>query len=255
MLVPKLRSPVVLVHGLFGFDHVRLWRWKIASYFPGIPEYLRHNGNHVLVARVSPLGGVADRAAELKEFLDKEVPEKPVHLIAHSMGGLDCRYLISRLGMASRVLSLTTVGTPHRGTSFADWTIGRLEAVLKPVFQRFGLPRQAFYDLTTTSCRAFNEHVPDVAEVRYFSVAGRHDASWFQPEWRVPHRVVLQREGPNDGVVSLTSATYGESLEVWEGDHFSLINWPNPVAHVRGRWRDRAPFYGGLLRRLADEGF
>src|SRR5262249_5187529 len=40
---------------------------------------------------------------------------RAVHVFAHSMGGLDARYMISRLGMAKRVLSLTTIATPHRG--------------------------------------------------------------------------------------------------------------------------------------------
>ena len=51
------------------------------------------------------------------------------------MGGLDARYLISRLGMADRVLSLTTLGTPHRGTSFADWGVSRLQRYLRPLLE------------------------------------------------------------------------------------------------------------------------
>ena len=42
-----------------------------------------------------------------------------MHLIAHSMGGLDARHMIVREGMAERVASLTTVGTPHNGTPVA----------------------------------------------------------------------------------------------------------------------------------------
>ena len=40
-----------------------------------------------------------------------------------------------------------------------------------------GVPYQAYIDLTTTACRAFNERTPDAPTVRYFSVAGRIDAS------------------------------------------------------------------------------
>jgi triacylglycerol esterase/lipase EstA (alpha/beta hydrolase family) len=36
------------------------------------------------------------------------------------MGGLDARYAISLLGLARRVASLTTIGTPHRGTPVGD---------------------------------------------------------------------------------------------------------------------------------------
>jgi triacylglycerol lipase len=157
--------------------------------------------------------------------------------------------------MADRVLTLTTIGTPHRGSSFADWGIRRLERLLKPILDICGIPRQAFYDLTTVRCRTFNEEVPDAPGVRYFSVAGQFEPDWLTPEWQLPYWIINQTEGSNDGLVSVASASYGESCEVWAGDHASLINWPNPMAQARGRWRDRAPNYAGLVRRLADEGF
>jgi triacylglycerol lipase len=253
--IPSLRSTIVLVHGLLGFDQLRVSGRRVKSYFPGIVERLRAAGNRVLTARVSPTGGVAQRAADLKTFLDREAPGEPVHLIAHSMGGLDSRYLISKLDGAGRVLSLTTVGTPHRGSAFADWGVRRLERCLMPVFHWLGLPHQAFYDLTTAGCAKFNQDVPDAPGVRYFSVAGRCLGPWLGLGWQLPYRIVNRAEGENDGIVSVASATYGESCEVWDGDHLNLVNWPNLGACVRGLWRDRSLHYGGLVRRLADEGF
>ncbi len=255
MILPKLEAPIVLVHGLFGFDRLRLAGLTLANYFPTIPDLLHGAGNRVLLPYLSPTAGVANRAAQLKDFLDQNAPGEAVHLIAHSMGGLDCRYMISRLGMAERVLSLTTLGTPHRGTSFADWAIARLERVVKPVLDFLCLPAQGFYDLTTANCRAFNEQVPNVPGVRYFSVAGKHDGNLFTPEWLLPYYIVLASEGPNDGVVSVASASYGEHVHVWEGDHFSLVNWPHPLGQNRGFWRDPLLLYGPILQRLADEGF
>ncbi len=255
LIVPKLRAPIVLVHGLMGFDRLRVFNWTIASYFPGIPELLGGAGNRVLTARLSPTGGVAQRAEQLFAFLDRETPGEPVHLIAHSMGGLDARHLISRMGMSARVLSLTTVGTPHRGTVFADWGVNRLARLLKPFFEQFDIPRQAFWDLTTGSCQAFNEQTPDAPGVRYFSVAGQFNAGWGNVEWHLPFRIVRKHEGPNDGLVSIASATWGEHIDIWEGDHVSLVNWPNPVAQARGLWQDRGPQYVALVQRLADEGF
>jgi triacylglycerol lipase len=254
MVIPQLRSPIVLVHGFFGFERLQIVGWTLATYFPGIPDLLRAAGNRVLVPRLSPTAGVAERAAQLKEFLDRECPAEPVHLIAHSMGGLDARYLIARLGMAPRVLTLTTLGTPHRGTAFADWGIARFARLVKPVLRFFRIPTQGFYDLTTERCRAFNREVPDAPGVRYFSIAGRHEGG-LNPEWFLPHGIVMKAEGPNDGVVSVASATYGESLEIWEGDHLSLVNWFNPLGRNRGLWRDPRPRYAPLVRRLADEGF
>ncbi len=253
--LPKLRSPIVLVHGLLGVTRVQVGDWTLASYFGQIPEMLSAAGNRVLLPQLSLTGGVADRAEQLRDFLNREVSREPVHLIAHSMGGLDSRFLISNLGQASRVLSLTTIGTPHRGSPFADWGVRHLERFVKPLLDWFGIPQQAFYDLTTAKCRAFNEQVPDATGVRYFSVAGRHEGDWWSPEWQVPHQIVLQAEGPNDGVVSVASATYGETIDIWEGDHLSLINWPALSESVRGRATDRTADYAALVRRLADAGF
>jgi triacylglycerol lipase len=168
------------------------------------------------------------------------------------MGGLDARFMISKLGMDRRVVSLTTLGTPHRGTSFADWGISRLRFLVQPVLDLFGIPPKAFYDLTRASCRAFNEQVPDAAGVRYFSVAASHDGAAY-PEWSIPYSIVFKEEGLNDGVVSVESAKYGSVIDVWDGDHFSLINWTGPFRQQGAEAAvDRR--YGPLLRRLADEG-
>jgi triacylglycerol lipase len=254
LLVPCLRNPIVLVHGLFGFDRLHVGPWRIMEYFRGIPAALRAGGNRVFVPTLGPTAGIAARAAQLRAFLDRETPHEPVHLIGHSLGGLDSRYLISRLGMAARVLSLTTVGTPHRGTTFADWGTHRFARLAQPVLDFLGVPSQAFFDLTVANCRQFNEATPDVKGVRYFSVAGRLDLSWRTPNWWLPARVVEKAEGPNDGVVSVASAAWGESQEVWDADHVALVNWPRPLAS--GSHSElRIEGYIKMVRRLADAGF
>ena len=255
MAVAELKAPIVLVHGLFGFDKLAMGAWVLTHYFRGIPEMLRKAGNRVLVARLHPTGGTAERAAQLKTFLETQSPHEPVHLIAHSLGGLDSRYLISRLGMADRVLSLTTLGTPHRGSAFADWAVRRFSRLVCPVFQFFGVSFQAFQDLTTARCRVFNSETPDAPGVRYFSVAGRFETDWLAPEWGLPSSIVGRLEGPNDGVVSVASARHGETCDVWDGDHLNLVNWAHPLGSVFRRSPDRCGDYTALVGRLADAGF
>src|SRR5438309_431152 len=92
MLIPKLRSPIVLVHGLFGFEKLGVAGMTIVNYFPGIPDLLTAAGNRVLIPALTPTGGVADRAKQLKDFLVQHSPGEPVHVIAHSLGGLDARF-------------------------------------------------------------------------------------------------------------------------------------------------------------------
>ena len=74
-------------------------------------------------------------------------------------------------------------------------------------------------------------------------------------EWAVPYHIVGRAEGPNDGVVSVASATWGVRTNVWAGDHLNLVNWPNRKARRRGVWRDRAADYGRLVRELHAAGF
>jgi triacylglycerol lipase len=249
--VPRLNAPIVLAHGLCGFDCLGALGWRVKDYFPGIPEKLAAAGNRVLVARVSKTQGVAYRAAELKCFIERNVPTGPVHIIGHSMGGLDARYMISRLGMARRVRSLTTVATPHRGSAVADFGLKRVAPLLTPFFHAAGISTQGFRDLSTWSCQRFNADVPDMPGVRYFSVAGVCEKPWVGPEWQLQHQIMSNAEGPNDGVVSVASARWGEHTDVWKGDHLNLVNWPNRLARKRGMWESLAPDYGRILRRIA----
>ncbi len=253
--LPKLHAPIVMVHGLCGFDRLYAFRRPVKEYFPGIRGLLAAAGNRVFSAHVSPTAGVARRAADLKRFIQREVPAGPIHLIGHSMGGLDARFMISRLGMANRVLSLTTIGTPHQGSTFADWAVGRFSRLVFPLLRWAHIPYQAFFDLTTSVCSRFNEEVPNVPGVRYFAVAGKCDPAWVGPEWRFPYGVVARAEGANDGVVSVASATWGEHTDIWPGDHLNLVNWPNRYAQKQGVWQNFAPDYGRIVRRLSHAGF
>jgi triacylglycerol lipase len=255
MTIPKLRSPIVLVHGLLGFTRVEVIGATLASYFRGIPELIEPAGNRILAPALPPTDGVADRAKRLKDAITERFGTEPVHIIAHSMGGLDSRYMISRLDMGSRVLTLTTLGTPHRGTSFADWGVNRFERIVRPFLDTIGMPYQAFYDLTRPRCQEFNENVKDVPGVRYFSVAGKHDGHFMHLEWLLPYQIIRNEEGDNDGLVSVTSATYGEHCDLWPDDHHGLINWYHPVKHYRGTLGDPVERYGAILRRLADLGY
>src|SRR5262249_38313951 len=114
MSSPRVRAPIVLVHGLLGCDRLRLLGWPIVDSFHHIPPAPASPGNRLLPPALTPTAAVADRAVELKSFLDAQAPGEAVHLFAYSMGGLDARSMISHLGMADRVLTLTTLGTSHR---------------------------------------------------------------------------------------------------------------------------------------------
>src|SRR5438132_5939720 len=101
------RLPVVLAHGFLGFDEIGLGNRK-HLYFRGIGEQLERAGAQLYCPRVPPASSISARAARLADLI-RALPEPRVNIVAHSMGGLDARYAISRLGLADKVASLVTI--------------------------------------------------------------------------------------------------------------------------------------------------
>jgi triacylglycerol lipase len=246
------RAPIVLAHGLAGFSQIGVRRLGIGNYFRGIPAHLMAAGCRVVSAEVPPLGSIASRARRLKDAIREAVGEERVHVIAHSMGGLDARHMISRLGMDAHVLTLTTIGAPHRGSPVADrvFDLARRLRVLD-VLRRAGVEHDALVDLRTETCARWNEETPDAPGVRYLSIAGVKRRVEMIYGLRFTHDVVAPLEGLNDGLVSARSAAWGEVLPRWDCDHVNLIGWTGPRTAALGYARDVRPRYTRLARRLA----
>lgn len=248
-------TPIVLQHGLFGFGNFELGKIKL-SYFHKIDRALEERGHPLIISRVHPTGPIRIRAMQLKKTILAEqkrlgIERQRVVIIAHSMGGLDARYMISRLGMADRVEALVTVSTPHRGSPYADWCIknlGRRLGALK-VMNVLGLDVRAVSDLTTESCARFNDRIPDRPEVRYFSISAARPwhriSAFLLPSYKLVH----ETEGANDGLVSVASAQWGEHLDTWPADHLHVIN-KRFVLEIRNRTGDIVPYYLRVLDRI-----
>jgi triacylglycerol lipase len=214
----RTRYPVVLCHGLLGFDTLGVGALK-QDYFRGVAAHLEGLGVRVIRARVSPVASIAARAEQLAAVV-RAVDARRVNLVAHSMGGLDARYAISRLGLAPRVASLVTIGTPHLGTRVAD--VGTLG--LGSVLGRVGLG--ALGDLTAAAAEAFNRQTPDRWWVRYGCVLCRTpaDGAGVHP-LLMPSSALLRSQGPNDGLVTERSQRWGRVLFSVVADHWSEIGW------------------------------
>jgi triacylglycerol lipase len=152
--------PVVLHHGLLGHGGLQVGPVKL-PYFRGIDRAIAGLGHPLILPGVHPTGSIARRAAELKEFIVTRLnemgqPDQKVILMAHSMGGLDARYAVSKLGLDRNVA--VTVTTPHRGSPFADWAvrnIGRRLGV-NHLLNFLKADWSAISDVTTESCAEFN---------------------------------------------------------------------------------------------------
>jgi triacylglycerol lipase len=247
------RAPIVLAHGLAGFSQIAVRRLRVASYFRGVPEHLRAMGCRVVAAEVPPIGSIEKRALVLRGQIRDAVGGERVHVIAHSMGGLDARHMISRLGMQDQVIALVTLGAPHRGSPVADRVFAAAKRLwVLDALQRSGVEHEALADLRTEACARWNEFTPDAPGVRYFSIAGVKQREKMMYGLRFTHDVIAPLEGANDGLVSARSAAWGEVLPRWDCDHVNLVGWTGPRTVALGYARDVRPRFVRLVRRLAE---
>jgi triacylglycerol lipase len=170
------------------------------------------------------------------------------------MGGLDARWYVGRLGGDRRVASLTTIATPHRGTYVADWggrRIGRALAGWR-LLADLGVDVRAFPDLTRAACDDRNAALADAPSVPTYSWAGARPWWAIAAPLQVPFRLLQRAEGPNDGLVSVASARYGEFQGTLDADHFAQTGWhwtPPGVARF-----DHLAFYRRIAHDLAVRG-
>jgi len=228
------------------------------SSFAGIDREIAAAGYPVSVTCVHPTAGIERRAKQLKVWIleNCKIPRgKKIILVTHSMGGLDARYMLSRLNMASKVDALITVCTPHRGTPYADWCIKHLGRRLRGIqlMNFLGLDMQGVMDLTTEHCARFNEQVLDVPGVRYYSVAGQRPLREMPPmgyhSWKIVHKV----EGENDGLVSPSSGRWGKYLGTWRADHWRVVN-RRFIPDVGNRTEEIGAYYLSVLDRAVADG-
>lgn len=206
-----------------GFERVALGPLR-GEYFRGVRVELLARGFDVHVVRVDPFAPIRVRAAQLARQL-RELRAPRVNLVAHSMGGLDARFAIAHLGLASKVASLTTIGTPHHGTPVADqgtrWLGEGLG--LRRLASAIGAETGAFWDLTTGHMQRFNAEVPDAKEVFYASVLS--SGGRVHPLLRATHRWLSRKYGPSDGLVPLDSQRWGTVISEVEADHWAQVGW------------------------------
>jgi triacylglycerol lipase len=231
----KTRHPIVLVHGILGFDQIKVGFFK-QSYFRKVAEHLRAQGLDVYEMRLPKLGRVEERAQKLAEELFN-LGVYQVNLICHSMGGLDARYAISQLGCAPKVASLTTIGTPHQGSPLADISSGALATILAKV----GLG--VISDLGTNKADEFNRQNPDAAKVRYFSVLSSvGKGGKVHPLLKRPYQTIKEAEETSDGLVPISSQKWGKVLFRIRADHWAQIGWSSDY--------DAPALYARICRKL-----
>ena len=243
--------PIVLAHGVCRFDI--LWnesldvdnnddpKIDLLNYFRGIRTMLMQKGFTAFHSKVAWAADVDSRAADLKKEVLKILAQsngEKVNIIAHSMGGLDARHMMfndrNNGKIHERVASLTTISTPHWGSPFADWGLKNLSSI-PTALKSIGLDVRAFEDLQTSKCRAFNEN-PAVVEfesncestIQFQTYAGKQNFWGIFNLLKGPARIIEDKEGDNDGLVSVTSAKWKEDYfkgTLKKTDHLNELGW------------------------------
>jgi triacylglycerol lipase len=233
---------IVLAHGILGFSNI-----GPINYFNGIADHLRLKpGALVYAVKLDKTAGTRVRSKMLRESIQAALDKgeldrrQPIHIIAHSMGGLDSRRLIAEdpTIQGIPVRTLATIGTPHRGSPIADLValdfvppnpLLRLAALaLADVLQRFGVSLEGLHDLTTGAARDFNTQFHDRDGVKYLSYGGKGrpgiPASAF---FLACHQYIQLLDGEqSDGVVPVSSSPWtGFDPNYWPADHADEIGY------------------------------
>ncbi len=217
-------APIIFAHGL------GITAEPYEALIP-MKSAFKELGYDVFIAHTPFAGSIEERASILRREILRLVPEGKFHLLGHSMGGLDIRLVVHRYPqIASRCLSVTTLATPHHGSPIADFIVehvGSAEPMVNSLLNFMGGDLITVKELTTKSVSEnFNRRVVDRPEIRYYSMGFYVPAPvvtnlWIPWLW-VTHQMIGAAGFPdNDGMVSVESARWGESLGAIPGDHYS----------------------------------
>lgn len=252
----QTRHPVVLVHGLLGFDSLL----GVYEYWYGIPSQLRAGGAKVYVASVSAANSSTVRGEQLVRDLDHLralYGHTKFNLIGHSHGGPTIRYVASvRPDLAA---SITSVGSPHKGSKVADALNTTLPpgSPLRPLVAGFvdalgtflgflsgnSDPQNALgalASLNTAGSNTFNARHPQgiptsscgqgaavVNGVRYYSIGGTSELTniFDASDALLVAGGLFFGSEPNDGLVGRCSSHLGTVLrDDYDWNHLDEVN-------------------------------
>ena len=212
------KYPLLMVHGI-GFRDL-----KYLNYWGRIPREIMRNGARVYYGHQEAMGTIEDNARDIQarifEILEETHCEK-VNIIGHSKGGLDARYMISEYNMGPYVSSLTTIATPHQGSELLDVAVRmpdrmfrRISSIIDRHFRNLGDKNPDCYtssrQMLPAYAKEFNKQVTDAEGVYYQSYALLMKNMFSDSLLFIPYAIMKYIKGPNDGLVCIESAKWGE---------------------------------------------
>ncbi len=208
----KTKHPIVLVHGLSGFDSA------LADYFYGVNNALSSVGAlDVYTPQLTGYESSEVRGEQLLSYLEElsaVTGAEKFNLIGHSQGGLDARYVASV--RPNLIASVTSVGSPHFGSETADVIKDSpLESVTLGIGNAVGAFLAAFTNddqqsnamgsleaLNSVDAAVFNSKYPEGLRQGACRVTPTYNAgSWWWPNWVADYSV-------NDGDHQVNGVSY-----------------------------------------------
>lgn len=270
----ETKYPVLLVHGMGFRDRKQL------NYWGRIPDVLRKNGAEIYYGYQDANASVEDNAQMLKLSLDKALmlsKADKVNIIAHSKGGLESRYLISTLGQADKVASLSTISTPHNGSETVDKLLKFPDFLVKAAAKitdffmwicgdRSSDTYRVFYQLTTDFAEKFNAENPDSENVYYQSFGFYMKNPFSDMFLFIPNFIVNKFEGKNDGLLAERNVRWTNFRGAYTGTGRRGISHCDEVDMRRRKLSRKQPsesheisdvtnFYFDLVSELRTKGF
>lgn len=288
--------PVVLAHGMAGFDH--LTESGALPYYFGVREVLEEEGRRVYTPTVDPFDDSTARGEQLLGEIDRIVDEggyDEVTIVGHSQGGLDARYVAHH--RPDDVAAVVTISTPHRGTLLADIALEIVDHDLsrelldaltqllgRPIYNEAGEETSvvdALQQFSDAGIEAFNDEVTNREGVYYASIAGRSGgrsgenfcdrpsapefiAKWHderdptEPFLEIPERILAgprDTKYPNDGLVRVGDARWGEFLGCIPADHLDEVGQLGGDEPGGDNDFEHLVFYRDLVEFLGDRGY
>lgn len=273
----KDRIPVVFLHGLalnakvyngglnfsaslpeispeWSFPPVRVDWFKLGQTFP-LKEYFESFGRTLIVAERGFGQVITERAAAYRKSIEEQIPKGRFHIIGHSAGALDARYMVhADPEFAKRVVSITSMATPHHGSPLSGESMKFLngeESVFSEDSYRMRAFRFLFQRIANTPEKwekfmetgreivpermvKFNQEVLNVDGVEYFSMGFKIDYP-YQDYTSQSHDEIegMLKLGikESDGHCPTASMKWGTYLGTFPGEHLAQTA---PLVYQKG---------------------
>jgi len=112
------KLPVLFIHGVFHNRSTFAWlKQKMAL------NGYRHFKEVDLLTSIHPVPRLAEQIASIVSTMQRRYEVPQIDVIAHSLGGIIARYYVQAMGGDGILKNLVTLGSPHAGTVWSNYSV------------------------------------------------------------------------------------------------------------------------------------